>query len=120
MVRFIKVLTVLYLVLLTFFLLHPHPGELLGWTSGAEKIGRNPCIHFIIFTLLGFLTELARPRLKWWITVVLLFAYSFSTELLQILTGRRFEWIDVGENFLGLCAGLLLGFIITRITVKNT
>lgn len=105
----IRVVTIIYFCFLLFMLLHPDPWAFLGLKSLGSSVGGFSVLHLLIFAVLAFGTELGRTRfpLIFWIATLLLLGPA--TELLQICTGRGFEWIDILEDTAGVTLGVILG-----------
>lgn len=71
-----------------------------------------PCfslIHAAAFFVLGLLFELARGRFPFIVLFLFLLAYGPLSEVIQPLTGRYFEWIDIVEDLLGVLLGVPAG-----------
>ncbi|MCR5359640.1 MAG: VanZ family protein [Thermoguttaceae bacterium] len=64
-------------------------------------------IHAAAFAVLGFLFELARGTFSRRIAWFSLLLYGPLTEVLQPLTGRYFEWIDIFEDTVGVALGVI-------------
>ena len=81
-------------------------------------------IHAASFAVLGFLFELARGTFSRRIAWFSLLLYGPLTEVLQPLTGRYFEWIDIFEDVVGVTLGViaarLLLFCFARRRTKET
>jgi len=109
--RLFRLASTVYLAVLTVLLLVPDPAALLGidQTPGTSS-GRG--VHFLFFTLLGFLVCASRWPVGRRLLVGLLVAYAVGTEALQALIPlRSAELADLLENLLGLAVGAAIWWI---------
>jgi len=105
----IRLGTFLYFCFMTLMLLHPHPWALLGFEPrGGIAHSAFSVIHLLIFMALAVGVELGRNQrpVRFWLILLLL--YSATTELLQMMTGRSFEWIDIAQDTAGVLLGLMI------------
>lgn len=110
--RSVQIISIGYMIFLTFMLLYPDPLSLFGFSG---RISQADVFfswsHILIFTLLGvgvFFSSVPSLRIRMFF--VLLF-YGLGTEIIQIATGRSFEWIDVLQDWIGILIGYGLGWI---------
>ena len=91
---------------------------------GKAEIPAFSIIHALAFAVLGFLFELARGRFSLKVSCFLLLAYGPLSEIIQPLTGRYFDWIDILEDTIGVILGIglawLLKFCLERRRTKRT
>jgi len=90
----------LYFVYMAYMLLHPRP------PVPRPLVYIPNLLHLGAFGVLGGLVALARLRwssLRWypWLLV-----WGIAAESLQPYTGRYFDWIDMGQNVVGVTLGL--------------
>ncbi|MGP1500717.1 MAG: VanZ family protein [Bergeyella cardium] len=94
----------IYWAFLTYMLLRPAkqiPHSLFVF-HGVDKV-----LHFLIFTLLGFLFRLRFPQQSFIKFILILFSYALITEILQGIMnlGRSMEALDLLMNTLGIISG---------------
>ena len=76
----------------------------------APEIGNlsDKTLHFIAFSVLTLLLNLAYP-LRWWKSVLFMLFYAFFIEFSQYFTPNRCaEWLDIVADGIGIVLGLLL------------
>ena len=97
----------IYWAFLTFMLLTPgtENKEYSFMFSGIDKI-----LHFLIFTLLGFLFRGSFPKISFLYYICILSIYAVLTEIMQdaMQMGRSGEILDLVADF----SGLLFGYYI--------
>lgn len=102
-----KISGVIYLIFLSLMLLHPNPWSLFGFLrERVSDVSRFSLLHFAIFVLLGIIVEGtrgSRPRIG---VLLVGLIYACTIELVQPLTGRHFELLDLIQNV----SGFLVGF----------
>ena len=119
--RFFQLLTLVYLVCLSWMLLAPDPWIVFGEGGDrlAEQASRTVADYFQhagVFVLLAFLADLALPVTgtdRFVLRAGLLMSYAFLTEVAQIwIPDRQFQWVDLLANLLGIITGLLLAHLL--------
>ncbi|MDO5310263.1 MAG: NUDIX domain-containing protein [Planctomycetia bacterium] len=102
------ILTWVYFFYMAYMLLTPHPGTPKAFTP------LSSVLHLGAFGTLGLLTELSRRvwRVQRW--YLLLLVWSVLSEVLQIFTGRCFEWGDIVQNIVGTSLGCGVAIWIKR------
>ena len=89
-----------YFLFSVYALLSPRP------TLVGVEIPTFSLLHAAAFAVLGFLAELAREKFSAAAAYILLLIYGPLTEIIQPLTGRCFQWIDILEDTVGIVAGI--------------
>jgi len=107
--RIIRLACLAYFVGLTFLLLTPEVGVLLGLLRFVPHTPGGIGLHFTAFFGLGILVAASRfPVRRLWL-VVFLSTYAVVAELLQFISPPRVvDAVDALENLLGLATGLVL------------
>ena len=77
--------------------------------NASMMVGDDKIRHGIAYFLLVIPSVIAKPSRWLWIGLLAL-TYGGLIELIQPLTGRHREWLDLLANFLGCSNGLLLGY----------
>lgn len=104
-------LTAAYFIWMAYMLLTPRPE--------VPPIGfAVDFLHLGAFGVLGLGVGLARRRWTPAFWRVLLLLWAVNSECLQILTGRCFEYQDIGQNAVGVLLGLEAGRLVRRWTRK--
>jgi VanZ family protein len=93
----------------------PIPADILGEWNFSDKL-----LHFAAYLVLSFLAFFSfehRSRLKIFL-LALLASFSFGglIELLQFLTQRQPELMDLAVNFAGSLSGAAAGAVISRLS----
>jgi hypothetical protein len=106
-----------YGLFLTVLLLVPNPAALLGLRAVRIFPWGEFGIHWMAFTVLGFLANATRwPKRLWWPLIVLLVVYGIATEVLQLFVpDRNARVMDVVENLLGIAAGSAIYWLLLRL-----
>jgi VanZ family protein len=107
-----------YWGLLTVLLLTPNPARTIGLPKATALPGIDIGIHFAAFTILALLVHVARWPKKTigWPGLAVLLLYGIVTESLQwFVPSRTVEWLDYGENLLGVGVGTGLCWIAHRL-----
>ena len=89
-----------YFLFSVYALLSPSPTLLVA------EIPTFSLLHAAAFAVLGFLAELARGKFSAAAAYILLLIYGPLTEIIQPMTGRCFQWIDILEDTVGIAAGI--------------
>ena len=100
-----------YFIFTLYSLFSPNPFE-------GIPIYRFSLIHAAAFFVLGLLFELARDRIPFIPVFLFLLAYGPLSEVIQPLTGRYFEWIDVFEDIIGILLGVPAGHYLKVLLAK--
>ena len=109
--RLVRFICAAYWPLLTVLLLVPDPLALFG-IRRVPSVSKGMGVHFLCFSVLGFLVLASRLRVQRVLLALLLIGYATATELLQSLVPRRtVEPRDLIENLLGLAAGAIIWWI---------
>lgn len=109
----VKISGVIYLIFLSLMLLHPNPWSLFGFLrERVSEVSRFSLLHFAVFFLLGIIVEGVRGNLPRNAVLLTGLIYACAIELIQPLTGRSFEWIDLIQNVSGFVAGLCMCVIL--------
>lgn len=99
------------LILIAITILSLWPLKNLPLVPGTDKTH-----HFIAYAALMFPTALRKPD-KWIIYGLLFIAYSGVIELVQPYVNRYGEWLDMAANTLGVFCGLIIAFLINRMSL---
>ena len=100
-----------YFIFTLYSLFSPNPFERL-------PIHHFSLIHAAAFFVLGLLFELARGRFPFVPVFLFLLAYGPLSEVIQPLTGRYFEWIDIIEDIVGILLGVPAGYYLKLLLAK--
>lgn len=103
----------LYFVFMAYMLLHPKPPTKIVPPQLFNVV------HFLAFAALGGIVGLARKRTSSYYWFGILFLWCSGSEYLQILTGRKFEIIDIVQNTLGVGTGLLVAAPLRRLLDRS-
>jgi VanZ family protein len=119
---------VIYVVVLTFLLLHPklskHTSDRIAVETAIERAtlatiltaeAHAPhCVallHFIVFLPLAFCVSQVCGKRTVWIGLLALILYAIATELLQeYIPPRAFRWEDLTQDIAGIIVGLFFGY----------
>lgn len=102
-----------YFIWMAYMLLTPRPP--------VPKIGfAIDFLHLGAFGVLGGGVALARKNWSTGRWRALLLLWAVGSECLQILTGRCFELIDIGQNVVGILLGLEAGRLLRLWTRKKS
>lgn len=112
----IRVGTALYFAFMLLMLLHPDPWSIFGFEP-KSRLARSAFsfVHVAIFICLAIGVELGRVRRSVWFWLIPLLFFGPVSELIQILTGRGFEWIDIIQDTMGVIIGTILGYMLHSI-----
>lgn len=102
-----------YFVFTLYALFSPNPFERVPL-----PIFHFSIIHAAAFFVLGLLFELARDRFPFIPVFLFLLAYGPLSEVIQPLTGRYFEWIDILEDLVGILLGVPAGHYLNLLLAK--
>ncbi|TWU41290.1 hypothetical protein Q31b_27290 [Novipirellula aureliae] len=108
---FLRLFACLYFVGLTSLLLLPSTKSLASSISANASwlLYLAVVVHFLSMTILGTLCSIAVPPRQRLRLFGGLFFYAIVMELPHlVLKERSFEWIDMGQNLLGISIGLLI------------
>ena len=113
--KILRILLALAALSILILSLIPMPSHILEEWHFSDKLS-----HFAAYLVLGFLTFISfkhKSKLK---IFLLAFSASFSfgglIELLQFLTPRQPELMDLAVNFAGSLAGAAAGAVISRLS----
>lgn len=125
MIRWLRRITLMYWIALTYLLLAPDPLWFLNGSTGVDDsyVLSVPDLvqHFLVFGLLGVLLSypLDRARLvsiSLWVAI----AYSMGTELAQLFVPGRFASVpDVLANLSGLAIGWVIVQFLRGMTISR-
>lgn len=107
-----RIVAVVYFVFTLYALFSPIPFK------EHNLIYRFSFIHAAAFFVLGLLFELARDRIPFVPVFLFLLAYGPLSEVIQPLTGRCFEWIDIIEDLTGVLVGVPAGHYLKILLAK--
>jgi VanZ family protein len=113
--RFLKVVSICYVVFLTALLLDANPLRIIGVRGGAPWFIKDlmPVAHVLSFFLLALLILSVQWTLPRWMVAVLLVVYGGTTEMLQsFLPTRTAEWIDWLQDIAGVVVGVALAWVL--------
>ncbi len=115
-----RIAFLVYAAFATFFLLAPHPLQMLGLMQYSHSLSAGRGQHVAIFaglTLCALLARWPRGRTALWGTLV---AYAMATEAIQtFIPPRHGEWGDVAENLLGIAVGIVVYEGMRRLTRRG-
>lgn len=97
---------VAYFIFSVYALLSPRP------TFGKVEIPTFSLLHAAAFSVLGALAELARGKFPAVAAYTLLLIYGPLTEIIQPITGRCFQWVDILEDTVGIIAGVAAAWLL--------
>ena len=106
--RNLKRIALLYFAFLTLLLVVRNPLDLFGHQEYVVAAFRllSFMVHFLTFTLLGWLMLAARWPLRSDMLLVLLVVYAAVTELVQFfIPGRTPDMLDLAQDVAGLALG---------------
>lgn len=106
-----RIAAVAYFIFTLYALFSPKPFERI-------PISHFSLIHAAAFFVLGLLFELARDRFPFMPVFIFLLAYGPLSEVIQPLTGRYFEWIDIAEDLVGVLLGVPAGHYLNLLLAK--
>ena len=107
--NFFKVLSYIYLILLTIILLIPLDSIFITNVLSEDKHPSNYSsyfIHFFLFFILSFIFNFSFQRKSF--LLVLLLSYSIFIEFFQILFERGFQIFDIFFNIIGILSAYYL------------
>jgi VanZ family protein len=114
---------VVYLVVLTFFLLHPKwSGSIFSADTAALLSIETTApiclslLHFIAFLPLSFCVSQISSKKSIVIGFILLILYAAATEMLQeYIPPRAFRYEDLAQDFAGIIVGLFFGYYLKHV-----
>lgn len=109
---FSRIAAVAYFIFTLYALFLPNPFR------EHSPIYRFSLIHAAAFFVLGLLFELARGKFPFMPVFLFLLAYGPLSEVIQPLTGRYFEWIDIFEDLAGVLLGVPAGYCLKILLAK--
>lgn len=118
----------LALFLITFLSLTPNPGaafehtsdkllHVIGWSGLALSLG----VPFVLVFCLSFVLHQKSPTInlgKYPLAAIGLFLYSIGIEIVQPITGRQFDWLDILANGIGVIVGGVLVYSVSYILLR--
>lgn len=88
--------------------------EIMRYRIDSSLFYRNVIGNIILFVPFGYLVSYYIKSPKYYITLILTFITSLSTEIIQMYIGRSFDIDDIILNFVGG----LVGFLIYKLQFK--
>ena len=107
-----RIVAVAYFIFTLYALFSPNPFR------EQSPIYRFSLVHAAAFFVLGLLFELARNRFPFMPVFLFLLVYGPLSEVIQPLTGRYFEWIDIFEDLTGVLLGVPAGHYLNVLLAK--